>query len=257
MYHVHQRCGAHTKPAMTSRNDGARRPRYVQVREQLVERIQTGAWAPGRPIPSEFDIAKQFGVSQGTVRMAVTALVAEKIVTRQQGLGTFVYEHTREEELERFWCVFDGGRERIDADTRSWRPVPATASRAECRELNLAAGSKVLRARRVRLRDGAPFILERISLPEALFAALAAQEDLPDMLYGVYQGSCAVMVVEVEERLTAVLADRGTGKALGIAAGTPLLRIERLAFALQRRPVEWRVSLFHLAAGAHYLARLK
>jgi GntR family transcriptional regulator len=241
---------------MTSANEGARRTRYLHVREKLVERIQSGAWAPGQLIPSELEIAKQFGVSQGTARTAVTALVAENIVTRRQGLGTFVYEHTRAEELARFSRVFNG-REPIDADSRSWRPVPGTANRAECRELDLAAGSKVLRIRRVRMRDGAPFVLERISLPEALFPGLAAQDELPDTLYGIYQRCFTVMVVEAEERLTALLADSASAKALKIAAGTPLLRVERVAFALQGKPVEWRVGLCHLAGDAHYLARLK
>jgi GntR family transcriptional regulator len=241
---------------MTSQNDGSRRPRYLHVREQLAERIQSGAWAPGQLIPSEFDIAKRFGVSQGTARIAVTALVAENVVVRRQGLGTFVYEHTREEELERFFRVFNG-RQRVDSESRSWRPVPACANSAECRELDLAPGSRVLRIRRVRLRDGAPFILERISLPEALFPGLAAHDELPDGLYGLYQQSWAVMVVEAEERLTVTLADRTTAKALKIAAGTPLLKIERVALALGGKPVEWRVSLCHLSAEAHYLARLK
>ena len=65
------------------------------------------------------------------------------------------------------------------------------------------------------------------------------------------------MVVEAEERLTVTLADHTTAKALKIAAGTPLLRIERVALALGGKPVEWRVSLCHLSAEAHYLARLK
>jgi GntR family transcriptional regulator len=242
---------------MTLPTDGGRRLRYLHVREQLVKRIQSGAWPAGQLIPSEFDIARQFGVSQGTARMAVTALVAENVVTRRQGLGSFVYELTREEELARFSRVFDGERQRVDADSRTWRPVLATSTRVERRELGLAPENRVLRIRRVRMRDGAPFALERISLPEALFPDLAACAELPDTLYGMYQKSCAVMVVEAEERLTAVLADRGAAKALRIAAGRPLLRIERVAFDLQKRPVEWRVSLCNLAADAHYLARLK
>jgi hypothetical protein len=41
------------------------------------------------------------------------------------------------------------------------------------------------------------------------------------------------------------------------SSGGNLLWIERVVFALQRKPVEWRISLCHLAADAHYLARLK
>jgi GntR family transcriptional regulator len=241
---------------MTSQQDASRRPRYLHVREQLLERIQSGAWAPGQLIPSEFDIAEQFGVSQGTARMAVTALVAENVVTRRQGLGTYVYEHTREEEQARFSRVFNSG-EPVNVESRSSRAVPGRANRVECRELNLAPGSRVLRIRRIRLRDRVPFILERVSVPEALFPDLAAQEELPDALYGLYQQSGAVMVIEAEERLTVAAADRGTAKLLRVEAGTALLRIERIAFALRRTPVEWRVSLCHLAGEAHYLARLK
>src|SRR5262245_7482031 len=176
-------------------NEGTRRTRYVHVREQLVERIQSGTWPPGQLIPSELEIAKEFSVSQGTARTAVTALVAENIVTRRQGLGTFVYEHTRAEELARFSRVFNG-QAPIEADSRSWRPVPGTANGVERRELGLSAGSKVLRIRRVRTREGAPFIVETISLPKALFPDLVTHLELPDALYGIYQRSYAVMVVE-------------------------------------------------------------
>jgi GntR family transcriptional regulator len=226
------------------------------VREQLVERIQSGAWAPGQLIPSEFDIAREFGVSQGTARMAVTALASENVVVRRQGLGTYVYEHTRGEELARFFNVFDSHRTRVSAESRNWQPVEASAKRVERRELGLAAGAKVLRIRRVRTRDGAPFVLETISVPAAMFPGLGQREQLPGTLYELYQKSYGVLVVRAEERLTVVAADRTAAKALGVAGGAPLLRIERTAFALRGRPVEWRVSLCYLV-GAHYLAHLK
>ena len=53
---------------------------------------------------------------------------------------------------------------------------------------------------------------------------------------------------------SSVAADAETAAVLGVVAGTPLLRIARIAFGLDDMPVEWRVSLCHLA-GAHYLAR--
>jgi GntR family transcriptional regulator len=114
----------------------------------------------------------------------------------------------------------------------------------------------VLRIGRVRLRGGRPFAVERISLPDALFRGLAHRAELPDSLYELYQKSYGVLVVGVEERLTAVVADRPAATALGIAPGTPLLRIERVAVALDGKPVELRVSLCYLA-DAHYRARLK
>lgn len=235
--------------------DTARRPRYLHVRQRLAERIQSGTWAPGQLIPSEYEIAREFGVSQGTARVAVAALANEGVVVRRQGLGTYVFEHKPEEELARFSSVFDANRERIGADSRSWLPVEAGASRSERRELKLPMGAKVLRVRRLRTRNGSPFALERIALPEALFRGLARHEPLPAALYELYQRSYGVLVVKAEERVTAVLADGAAAKALGVKAGAPLLRIERVAYDLDGRPVEWRVSLCYLA-DAHYLARL-
>ena len=74
-------------------NDDAR-PLYAQVREHLVERIRSGEWKPGQLIPNEFEIAAEFGVSQGTARKAISELAAEGLVLRRQGRGTFVVEHT-------------------------------------------------------------------------------------------------------------------------------------------------------------------
>ena len=53
-----------------ARRDGDR-PLYAQVRERLIERIRSGDWKPGQLIPNEFEIAAEFGVSQGTARKAI------------------------------------------------------------------------------------------------------------------------------------------------------------------------------------------
>ena len=59
----------------------------------------------------------------------------------------------------------------------------------------------------------------------------------------------------VEDRLNAVVADNPTAAALRVKVGAPLLKIDRIAYASNRRPVEWRVWLCHLRNG-HYLARM-
>jgi GntR family transcriptional regulator len=238
--------------------DPERRPRYLQVRDRLAEMVQSGRWAPGEAIPSEVEIAQAFGVAQGTARLAIAMLASENVLVRRHGVGTFVYEHTAEEELARFFCVFDPKRGRIDPDSQGnvGRVVRASASRTERSELRLAKGSRVLRVVRVRARKGAPFVLERISLPEARFPGLASRPRLPGALYELYQRSYNVLVVQAEERLSAALADATAAGALQVAVGAPLLRIERVAFALGGKPVEWRVSLCHLC-DARYIARLR
>jgi GntR family transcriptional regulator len=233
-----------------------RRPLYQQVRDWLVAMIASGELAPGQPIPPESEIARRFRVAPGTARAAVSALVSENLVVRRHGRGTFVYEYTSEDEAARFFRLVDTERRPIGRAGQMDRPTRAVANQTECRELALPDGSKVFRIKRVRERNGAPFALERIALPEALFPALGERDKLFDARYELYQSLYRVMVVEVEDRLSAVVADRSAAKELKIAAGAPLMRIERVAFGLGGKPVEWRVSLCHLT-DARYIARLK
>ena len=65
-----------------------------------------------------------------------------------------------------------------------------------------------------------------------------------------------MLVTFTDDRLSAVAAEAEIAAALGVAPGTPLLKIDRIAFGLDDRPLEWRVSLCHLG-DAHYLARTR
>ena len=67
-------------------------PLYTQLKDQLVKRIARGVYKPGEPIPSEAEIAKEFGVSVFTVRQAVALLVADNVLIKQQGRRTYVAE---------------------------------------------------------------------------------------------------------------------------------------------------------------------
>ena len=71
-------------------------PLYQQIKALLESSLDAGEWAPGAPIPSESDLARRFGASQGTVRKAIAALASENLDVRRQGKGTFVATHTEE-----------------------------------------------------------------------------------------------------------------------------------------------------------------
>jgi len=69
------------------------RPLNEQVRQRLLEGISAGEWGAGTAIPTESALAAAFGVAIGTIRKAVDGLVAEGLLVRRQGKGTFVTAH--------------------------------------------------------------------------------------------------------------------------------------------------------------------
>jgi GntR family transcriptional regulator len=121
----------------------------------------------------------------------------------------------------------------------------------------LAIGKRdpVIRLRRVRSIGSRDCILEDIHLPARLFPRLELQ-DLPNNLYELYASEFGVTIGRASEKLKAVAAEEEDAEALGIAPGTPLLRIDRLAYSLDGRRAEWRVSLCHTDE-IHYLSDLR
>ncbi|MER7445244.1 GntR family transcriptional regulator [Micromonospora avicenniae] len=66
------------------------RPRYVQLAEELREKIQRGELPAGEPLPSEPELAEQTGISRTSVRNAIRQLREWGLVRAEQGRGTFV-----------------------------------------------------------------------------------------------------------------------------------------------------------------------
>ena len=62
----------------------------IQISNSLRKKILEGYYSPGDHLPTEFELAEQFGTSRGTVRKALNLLSSEKIISSQQGKGYFV-----------------------------------------------------------------------------------------------------------------------------------------------------------------------
>ncbi len=242
--------------AEATNGDGGGKPLYARVRATLVDRIKSGAWRPGQLIPNEFDVAAEFGVSQGTARKALDALAADGLLIRRQGKGTFVVEHTAADVLFRFFQLQDHAGRQIKpaSPPASAERIPAT--REARAALALDRGADVIVIHRLRYHGKAPIITETITLPDDLFSALAGRTDVPNTLYDLFQKRFGVLVTRADERITPALATPTQAADLGVPVGSPLLKIERIAFALDDRPIEWRVSFCNVSDG-HYFARLK
>lgn len=231
------------------------KPLYRIVRDKLVRRLVDGYWSPGAPLPSEMQLAAELGVSQGTVRKALNEMERENLVVRRQGRGTFVARHDEERILFQFFKLTPdtGGRQFPESRVASVRQGLANA--AERSALNLGQKARVVRIRRLRVMGAKPAIAETIVLPEALFPGLATTE-LPNNLYGLYAMRYGITVARARETLKAVSLGAEDAELLGIAAGIPVLLIDRIALSLEGTPVEWRVSAC-LTDEFHYLSDLK
>lgn len=242
--------------AETEMPDPPRQPLYLTLRNALADRLSRGDWRPGEAIPAELKLAAEMGVSPGTVRKAIDGLVAEGVLRRHQGRGTFVTEEAPAHAGFRFLRLVDAEGRRVTPEPVSdvIATVPAGAEAA--RRLGIGEKEKVVTVERVRALAGRPAILEWIAVPARLMPGLERETPLPNALYPFYQARWGVGVATAEDRLTASAADAAAAKTLGVAKGTPLLAAERVARDAAGRPVEWRRSRF-LTEGLAYQVTLR
>lgn len=63
---------------------------YQTIADDLERAIQIGRYAPGARLPSERELAEQYGVSRPVVREAIIVLELQRLVQRRHGAGVFV-----------------------------------------------------------------------------------------------------------------------------------------------------------------------
>jgi GntR family transcriptional regulator len=221
-----------------------RLPLYQRLRDDLAQRINRQEWLPGDLIPSEAELAGTHGVAVGTVRKAIDQLVADGVLERRQGKGTFVRRARFNSSLFRFFRFQSPVGERRVPESRILRRDLLPAPSAVASALRIAEGEPVIFLSRLRLVDGEPLLAEEIWLEKSRFAALLDMDtaDFGDLLYPLYEERCGRIVASAEETLTVELADPLRARLLAREAGAPLVVVERIAFDLERRPLEWRRS---------------
>ena len=170
-------------------------PLYQRLHDAVMARIVSGDLAPGVMLPSEFDLAAQYSVSQGTARKALSKLEQSGLVERHQGKGTFVATTTPETSLFHFFRLRhqDGSQAIPQPFSETVRRRAANAKEAQV--LGLEARSAVFEIARVRCIKETPVCYETSVLNADLFPGLKERSPLPNALYPLYQRSYGVTIV--------------------------------------------------------------
>jgi GntR family transcriptional regulator len=214
-------------------------PAYAQIEDQLAARIESGELRAGERLPPERDLAEGLGVSRMTVRQALSSLAARGLVERGVGRGTFVARDKLDHDLGRV-AGFSELMERHGLEpgaqliAAAEKPAPDAIAAA----LGIDEGAPVYRIQRLRFGAGVPMALEDSWLPAAPFPRLL-DLGLTRSLYGLMRDLFELEPVRAVERLEPVLARAHEAAALEVSEGSPLMLVERTAYAADGTAVEF------------------
>ena len=232
-------------------------PLYQQVRETLIARLGRGDWAPGASLPSEIDLALEFGVSQGTVRKAIDSLAAENLLIRRQGRGTFVSTHAEAVAQFRFLRIRPDDGDPVQPESHVLSVTRLRAPADIAAQLQLKANEAVFVVKRVLSFEGHATVLDEIWLSATRFKGLSLDRinAYKGPLYGLFESEFKTRMVRCEERLRALPAQPEEAQALGIRVGEPVLVVERVSYGYDEEPVEVRKG-YCLTHKYHYINSL-
>lgn len=215
-------------------------PLYRQLARNLRQHIGNGGIIPGEALPSERDLSELSGMSRVTVRKGIEELVAEGVLFRKQGAGTFVAR--RIETAGSALSSFSGdARLRGEVSAVVWMiRTYGRPTEEEAELLEVGATSQVARLGRVRYSNGEPLAIEHAVVPANFLPDI---ELVKDSLYAALEHN-GHKPIEGIQRVRASLANPTEAGILCIKQNAEVLRIERLTKTAQGRPVEVTHSVY-------------
>ncbi len=223
-------------------------PLYRQVKRALIKLIESGRYAPADCLPSEASIASSLQVSIGTLRKAVDELVAESVLVRRQGRGTFVTMHNNDRFLFQFFHIErrsqDLSQEHEYPDVECISFETARADEDEADALGIRVRDPIFRiGNRLKL-SGRPVVFDRLTVSAKTFKTLTERQfiERTSTVYNLYQRDFGITVLRAQERARAVPASPAACRVLGLPTGAPVLEVHRTALTFGDKPVEYRIS---------------
>ncbi len=204
-------------------------PLWLQLKHALRD-LATFHLAAGDRLPSEAEIGARFAVSRVTVRLAVTALVDEGILHRQQGRGTFVLPPRLAEPPPRSGHFLLSHFDRRDGSVTELHEA-GTAPAAEwiAERLGLAQGAPVHKIRQILSHDGAPVAFRTTFASAALLPNLL-QADFDQPFHDILERDFGLDLAEADETIELIAADDFRADLLKVEVNHPLILVERLVY---------------------------
>lgn len=207
-------------------------PLYAQIQRDIEISIATNQLRPGDLVPGEVELANRYGVSRVTVRQALRELVAEGLLYRVQGKGTFVaqpvIQRIEPNVTSFFYEMVESGR-KPTAKAWSERREPDEEIR---RILKLEPEEMVIVTHRLRYVNDEPIVYQINTTRERLCPGLLSEDLTNQSFQYTLEIKYNLRLVEVEENLTSIMPTEQLARHLGIPLTVPILVDTRILYGV-------------------------
>lgn len=200
---------------------------YQKVREDLKQKIIQGLYPDNTQIPNEIQLQKYYQVSRVTLRNAINGLVAEGLIEKIQGKGSFVRKPSKvnrllcQSRVESFSQVV-----RFNGFVPSYEVISINKGLPPQRYWDDYGKSPMLRVQRLGKVDGEAIMFERNFYPLPRFSDLA-ELDLSKSLYRLLQSRFGIKKLQAKDTILSMTpSNQQAAKLLNKSLGFPLFKLE-------------------------------
>jgi len=225
---------------------GGAAPVYRQIANWMNSQIITGAWPSGFRLPGEFELARELGVSRGSLRKAIALLTSRQLLVQAQGKGTFVGPVVIEQPLaSRLVGVSEELlRSGVPFVTEVIQQDLVAAPAQVAHMLDLAENARVFYLKRVRRVGKDPIVLNESWLPGDAYGELMHVDFNQERLFAMLEQMFSIRLAWASRTIAAVRAELEVAAYLHVETGDPILFNEQLVYDELDRKVEYSKGWF-------------
>ena len=202
------------------------RPLYIRTEEALRELISSKGLKPGDHLPSEIELAREFGVARSTIREALRHLQTRGTVRRVHGLGTIVTQPKSQivaglEILESLESL--AKRQGWVCGTSNVTISDIELSETQAERLRRPVGTPALLIQRIKTRDEAKIALMESVIPSDVLTIDDARAEFTTSIIDMFRRRAARTVAYARAKVLVEVPPRHISRALGIKSAAPLL----------------------------------
>jgi GntR family transcriptional regulator len=235
-------------------------PLYFQLEQIIKSKILMGEFLPGEQIPTEKNLCETYQVSTITARQAILNLVNEGLIIRRQGKGSFIKEGLKDIKNIKTLLLKGDINDIIPEGLETLKVrvldiLKIVSPKRVATLLEIGEGQEVIQVRRTRSENGIPVSYIKNYIPLEIGEKIKREDLCIYPMLGILRNRLKIPLTGGIQYIEAIVADYDIASALSISISSPILYLETIIFARQKKPVEF-VQTFYRPDQFRYSVKL-
>jgi GntR family transcriptional regulator len=224
-------------------------PLYSQLKNLIIEKIESGEFAAESKIPSEQELCEQYDISRPTVRQAITELTNNGYLYKEKGKGTFVAKSKTKVDIKNYTGFTDSILDSQDPGLHNIISIKSVKG-SELNHLENIFGSSYGRQsdyaeiKYVSKHKNEMLSLNTSYIPMSLFPGIIEDIKAKKPSYDIMRGKYPLLPVKTKSSLEIIYTDHEDAQYLQVQSGQPLMKIENVMYSKSGQVVEFILAKY-------------